>query len=1663
MASALQDLDSLSQDLDAALALSQALLSSLPDDAPASIPPPPPPLGLEKWQSIRKTDPVPPSPSKRSIFSRFNVTSPATIHRHDPSANSPERKESTSSNSSQEDSKLISKSSSSSSSTSDVTVIQANGLAKQKNSSKMGTLAKLKKKTGKSAEDIRKLFPNFYISPWSSSTPSTPTNLTSRSSVRMSKNPHPTFTQKIRQEFHLNRSMSADRSRGASEDEEECYRDLSAVRRLMSSESPSRSNGHHPIRGSGPQELCPSCQMPFDKGKKRRLVDTCGHQRCYSCMFKRQECPVCFGQGSSPAKLQKSGSGSRLLGANHPDFYPNSPSLSIASSNNRFGAGSSGGFGNSRSRTQSPSLHGPVPNRHQNGIQSNLTIHGDHSGGIGVNRRFVPSPKLFRSPWLQHQRRSHLLSDGKDVVNGNGKPSGSGAVSSLPLSPLDSRRSASGKGCNSIEPSSHSRESGFQSATSLTSLEKVGHEHSPVSTLDGLETGGNDGAMMMREGGPMGVPVGGSQLSADSMVSLISGLSDSASNPLGSRRHSLTTLKQQNGEDGGSRRSVVRRSARFSHQNRHQPTHSLISEELRSVTEDAPLPQLRQLYWTLKPLFFEVPSSEAVPIFTGRHWLYREIVDHITSDLPTNRGVVITGHPGTGKTSVILQLVEHSCFGREEGNVQDDPNRFDQISMIESIYGQSQLSTNLGQPHSQPKSMKLLASQIVAYHFCQSDNAPTCLVAEFIHSLAAQMSQAPQLTPYYQLVNSDPNLQNILSLPGCVSDPSGSFVQGIMEPLHALRRLGRLSSDTCLIVIDGLCDAEIHRPDHGHTLASFLSKHLEHFPDWLKIVCTVRTGMQDITKSLPFQRISLDKTDVDERLNKDMTDYISLRISRSASIQTNITPISAKLEGTPQERITLFLVQVAHGCFLYVKMVLELIERGHLVIKSSSFNVLPLSLSEIFLLEFNLKFSSLRSFEKVQDILATALASLVPLTPQDLYNSVNALHCSSSIQWGEFLMRFSSLATFLLRRADDTVMFFHPTFKDWLIKRREFDPKKFLVDPRMGHAAIAFRMCRGDTSLGPDKTLELGHHILKAHIYKDKREEVDIPPRDLQAMWVAMTTEDVSIALGAVRNVSSPNVKVSRLLLLAGASPDHISDYLTNAPLVSVFANQGYLDMVALLIEFGADINAINSNGMTALMFAAKQGHLDIVRLLFQHGAVINLIDKTEMSALVFAAKSGHLNTISFLVSCDWVTDSVNDLGLAEAAQQAMVISAEKGHEQVLEFLLDMAEVKINHSDTLTGNTALCAAASCGQRRCVEILLRRGAKVALSNLKESSPLHLAIGGGHWEVTELLLKEGANLEQADSLGRTPLMISALEGHTGLLELLISKHALIEAHDNDGLSALGWACLKARTQAVVSLLDQGADVNHADKTGRTPLDLAAYKGEPEVVQLLLDRGGVMEHVDIHGMRPLDRAISAGHKPVVECFLKKGAKLGPATWSLAANKQDILMILLNKLLEDGNTLYRKNRFDEAAHRYQYALRRLPTQSKADTLQTFDQLKIHLLLNLSRCKRKMGDFPDAIQKATDVILFRPNCLEAYQARARAYRENEEYEEAITDLTEALKISPQNREIHKFIIKVKEELKENQKEKNNNLNRPQYPIGMDQKDGIKFVDDSSSVTTNNE
>lgn len=79
---------------------------------------------------------------------------------------------------------------------------------------------------------------------------------------------------------------------------------------------------------------------------------------------------------------------------------------------------------------------------------------------------------------------------------------------------------------------------------------------------------------------------------------------------------------------------------------------------------------------------------------------------------------------------------------------------------------------------------------------------------------------------------------------------------------------------------------------------------------------------------------------------------------------------------------------------------------------------------------------------------------------------------------------------------------------------------------RSGHAGIALRLSRLQVPLDAERTLELGHHILKAHIYKNMTLHKN-SSRDLQAHWISSVSADVSEALSTLRNIYSPNVKVT--------------------------------------------------------------------------------------------------------------------------------------------------------------------------------------------------------------------------------------------------------------------------------------------------------------------------------------------------------------------------------------------------------------------------------------------------------------------------------------------------------------------------------------------------------
>ncbi|NXU53944.1 TANC1 protein, partial [Turnix velox] len=1053
----------------------------------------------------------------------------------------------------------------------------------------------------------------------------------------------------------------------------------------------------------------------------------------------------------------------------------------------------------------------------------------------------------------------------------------------------------------------------------------------------------------------------------------------------------------------------------------------------------------------LKPLLFEVPSITTDSVFVGREWLFQTIEDKLRSSDPAeSRGAVITGNVGFGKTAIISRLVALSCHGSRMRQIaSNSPNSSPKggDSVLEIPLSQLSLSapptsgattmkipTCPGSPEYQNQagdSVRRLASKVIAYHYCQADNTYTCLVPEFVHSIAALLCRSNQLMAYRDLLMKEPHLQSMLSLRSCVQDPAAAFKRGVLEPLSSLRKERKIPEEDYIILIDGLNDAEFHKPDYGDTLSVFLTKVICKFPPWLKLIVTVRTSFQEVVSPLPFFAISLDNFPDNKEIHDDLSAYIQYRINNSQEIINNIS-LNGKADAAIIGKVSNHLIMRSLGSYLYLKLTLDLFQRGHLVIKSASYKVVPVSLSELYLLQCNMKFMTNSAFERALPILNVALASLHPMTDDQIFQAINAGQINGEQQWEDFSQRMEALSCFLIKRRDKTRMFCHPSFREWLMWRAEGENTDFLCEPRSGHALLAFMFSRQEGKLNRQQTMELGHHILKAHIFKGLSKRTGISSSHLQALWIGYSTDGLSAALASLRNIYTPNVKVSRLLILAGANVNYRTEVLNNAPVLCVQSHLGHEEVVTLLLEFGAAIDGMSENGMTALSYAAAAGHMNIVTMLCKKGAKADCVDKKGQCALVHSALRGHRDILEYLLNIAWVTPSQeNLLRKRQALQQALTAASSMGHCQVVSYILAIEkdhEMDIDDTDALWGETALTAAAGRGKLEACELLVEHGADVTRANRRGIPPLLCAVRQGHWQIAKLLVEHGSDVNLSDKAGRTPLMVASCEGHLSTVEFLLSEGATISSLDKEGLTALSWACLKGHREVVQYLVEKGATTDQTDKNGRTPLDLAAFYGDADIVQYLVEKGAMIEHVDHSGMRPLDRAIGCRNTAVVVALLRKGAKLGNAAWAMATSKPDILLILLQKLMEEGNTLYKKGKMKEAAQRYQYALRKFPREGFGEEMKAFNELRVSLYLNLSRCRRKTNDFGLAEEFATKALDLKPKSYEAYYARARAKRNSRKLLAALADLREAIQLCPNNQEIKRLLARVEEECKQFQR-----------------------------------
>ena len=91
------------------------------------------------------------------------------------------------------------------------------------------------------------------------------------------------------------------------------------------------------------------------------------------------------------------------------------------------------------------------------------------------------------------------------------------------------------------------------------------------------------------------------------------------------------------------------------------------------------------------------------------------------------------------------------------------------------------------------------------------------------------------------------------------------------------------------------------------------------------------------------------------------------------------------------------------------------------------------------------------------------------------------------------------------------------------------------------------------------------------------------------------------------------DVQLARVRLNQGADPNTGRD-LYEGPLLKIAAELGYLEIVKLLLDRGADLEATDDLGQRALMREAHYGRLEIVSCLLDQGAEINAVDWTGQS-----------------------------------------------------------------------------------------------------------------------------------------------------------------------------------------------------------------------------------------------------------------------------------------------------------------------------------------------------------------------------------------------------------------------------------------------------------------
>ena len=203
------------------------------------------------------------------------------------------------------------------------------------------------------------------------------------------------------------------------------------------------------------------------------------------------------------------------------------------------------------------------------------------------------------------------------------------------------------------------------------------------------------------------------------------------------------------------------------------------------------------------------------------------------------------------------------------------------------------------------------------------------------------------------------------------------------------------------------------------------------------------------------------------------------------------------------------------------------------------------------------------------------------------------------------------------------------------------------------------------------------------------------------------------------------------------------------------------------LLSKGADLQAKDFYGENALMEAAREGNIDIVRYLVEKGIRIDLTAKRNNTALQLAAEENHLDVVKNLAP------KVNNKA---DFVEAMTRASQRGHIRIIQYILSL-NINIDIRNRL-GNTALMEAARFGNIGLVRFLLSRGADInainkgTFSGISKYTPLMYAVVNGKLDMVKFLISKGANIHAKDAYGNSVHTLAIASNQKKIAEYLKS---------------------------------------------------------------------------------------------------------------------------------------------------------------------------------------------------------------------------------------------------------------------------------------------------